>query len=263
MSNVRPTHGGTSLRRLPLITCFLLFLLSVDSCASAQRPVALTLDPDSIALRQLRPGVWLHTSYYPYPDGTRFPSNGLVVQDGAGLLLVDSAWGEIQTAALLARISRDLHSPVLRALITHAHGDRIAGVDHLRERGIPVYALPESVRLAGENGLPMPSESLSGLDAPGSARTFGSVELFYPGPGHSPDNLMVWVARGRVLFAGCAVRALDAASLGNRAHADLSTWPRAIERALARYPTAEIVVPGHGEPGTLRLLHHTLRLFPK
>ena len=34
-----------------------------------------------VELRAISPGVWIHTSYYTYPSGTRFPSNGLVVRE--------------------------------------------------------------------------------------------------------------------------------------------------------------------------------------
>jgi hypothetical protein len=44
------------------------------------------------------------------------------------------------------------------------------------------------------------------------------------------------------------------------ADADLAAWPTTIERLRARYSRARLVVPGHGEPGTLALLDHTLGL---
>src|SRR5688572_8239064 len=44
------------------------------------------VSPD-LQVREIRPGVFLHTSWRPLADGTRFPSNGLVVREGDGLLL--------------------------------------------------------------------------------------------------------------------------------------------------------------------------------
>lgn len=220
-------------------------------------------DTASLELRLLRPGVWLHTSYYRFPDGTRFPSNGLVVRDGTGLLLVDTAWGEELTGVLLARIASEIGLPVRGAVLTHAHGDRLAGADLLRARGIPVLASPLTRRLALESGMPLPSDTLSGLAAAGSARALGAVELFYPGPGHAPDNLMVWMPGQRLLFGGCAVRPGTSNALGNVAHADLAGWPLALRRAAERYATAEVVVPGHGAPGGIGLLAHSIALFER
>ena len=244
--------------RLALLILSSVLLIARPS-AAAERvppPSASTVELDS-----LRPGVWIHVSTYTYPDGSRFSSNGLVVRDGDGLTLVDTAWGERLTVALLDRIEREIRRPVRRAVVTHAHGDRTAGADVLRDRGIPVLAHPRTIELALESGLPPPSDSLSGISTPGSALTLGPIEIFYPGPGHAPENLMVWVPGEKVLFGGCAVRPADATTLGNTAHASRSEWPIAIERARKRYPGAEVVVPGHGAIGGADLLRHTLSLL--
>jgi metallo-beta-lactamase class B VIM len=218
--------------------------------------------PDTaVELDSLAPGVWVHTSYYTYPDGSRFSSNGLVVRDGDGVTLIDTAWGERVTATLLDRIERDIRLPVRQAIVTHAHGDRIAGADLLRDRGIPVRAHPRTIELAMEVGLPPPSDSLSGLGKPGAFVSVGDVEVFYPGPGHAPDNLMVWVPAAKVLFGGCAVRPADATTLGNTAHADPQEWPLAIERAVKRFGAVRVVVPGHGATGGSELLAHTVTLL--
>ena len=215
----------------------------------------------SVELDSLAPGVWIHTSYYSYPNGSRFSSNGLVVRDGDGLTLIDTAWGERITTTLLDRIERDIRLPVRQAIVTHAHGDRMAGADVLRDRGIPVRAHPRTIALALDVGLPPPSDSLSGLGMPGSFVSVGTVEIFYPGPGHSPENLMVWVPAESVLFGGCAIRPSDATTLGNTAHADRKAWRHAIERAGKRYGSPRIVVPGHGAAGGPELLPHTLTLL--
>ena len=243
-------------RAVLAISCVLLIASNLASAEVRAPRSDATVELDSLA-----PGVWTHTSYYTYPDGSRFSSNGLVVRDGDGLTLVDTAWGERVTVTLLDRIEREIHLPVRQAIVTHAHGDRTAGADALRDRGIPVRAHPRTIALALEVGLPPPSDSLSGLEKPGSAVAVAGVEVFYPGPGHAPENLMVWVPSAKVLFGGCMVRPGDATTLGNTAHASRTEWPAAIERALARYGSAEIVIPGHGAVGGLDLLRHTLSLL--
>ena len=40
-----------------------------------------------------------------------------------------------------------------------------------------------------------------------------SIEAFYPGPGHSPDNIVVWIPEARVLFGGCLVKSAGAKGL--------------------------------------------------
>jgi glyoxylase-like metal-dependent hydrolase (beta-lactamase superfamily II) len=72
---------------------------------------------------------------------------------------------------------------------------------------------------------------------------------------------VVWVPEAKVLFGGCAVREAATSSAGNTADADMASWPEAIRRVRARYPEAEVVVPGHGEPGDAELLDHTIELL--
>lgn len=203
--------------------------------------------PD-LELRELRPGIWLHTSWQALEDGTRFPSNGLVVREGNGLVLVDTAWGDPLTEELLDRIERELKLPVVRAVATHFHDDRLGGAATLKKRGIPLYAHPLTIAK-------MPGLGLKPLPA-----SFGSLEVYYPGPAHAPDNVVVWIPGAKVLFGGCAVRSANSTALGNLSDADLLRWHESIRNVMRRYGDAEIVVPGHGKPGGKELLERTLEL---
>ncbi len=89
-----------------------------------------------IKITKLDEGVWLHTSFYIYPSGIKFPSNGLIVKEGKSLTLIDTAWGELQTQSLLDKIKLNINLPVTKAVVTHAHGDRASGVDILEAQGI-------------------------------------------------------------------------------------------------------------------------------
>jgi metallo-beta-lactamase class B VIM len=224
---------------------------------SPASPREWSVTPD-LQVRELRPGVWIHTSWQKLADGTRFPSNGLIVREGDHLLLIDTAWGEEHTERLLTWIDATLRLPVDRAVVTHWHEDRLGGAAALMRRGIPFFGHPRTREVAAEKGLPLPA-ALDGLASPGSAVRVGSAEVFYPGPAHTPDNLMVWLPEAGVLFGGCAVRAA-ASGIGNLSDADVKAWPDSMRRAIERYGSAPIVVPGHGDPGRAELLRHTLEL---
>jgi metallo-beta-lactamase class B VIM len=186
-----------------------------------------------------------------------FPSNGLVVRDGDGLLLIDTAWGTENTAALLATIEAEIGLPVRRAISTHFHDDRVGGVDTLTAVGAATFGTPLTRSLAEEAGSEVPTFALDGLAEPGDAVRFRPIEVFYPGAGHAPDNLVVYVPEARILFGGCAVFEASRTTPGNLSHAVLAEWPESIRRVQARYPEAEIVIPGHGLPGGTELLDTT------
>lgn len=69
----------------------------------AEYPTADEIPPGEVRLRQIRDGVWAHVATHEV-GGVLYPSNGLVVRDGDGLLLIETAWGGENTAALLAAI---------------------------------------------------------------------------------------------------------------------------------------------------------------
>ncbi len=239
-------RAGAAVFRLFLLACIVL-----QGCASS--------DAD-IDIERLADGVWLHTSYYTYPSGTRLPSNGLVVRSQDELTLVDTAWGELLTIGLVTKIEREIGLPVTQAIVTHAHADRIAGVDALESRGIKVYSHPDTQRLAARQGLPVPDLILPALATPGSSSALGELEAHYPGPAHAPDNLVIWLPGHGILFGGCAVRPAKADSLGNIADADLTNWQAVMQYLLGQFSDARLVIPGHGAPGDIGLLQHTARL---
>lgn len=184
-----------------------------------------------------------------------------MVQVGDSLYLIDPAWGTANKRALLIKIKQEIGMPISRAISTHFHDDRVDGVDLLEKEGIEVFAHPKTPALAKAEGNEVPNHTFAGLQKPGTAVWFGPLEVFYPGHAHTIDNIMVWIPEQKILYGGCAVRAMNAATMGNTTDGDLDSWVKAIERAKKRYPKAEIVVPGHGAPGGIELLMHTLNLL--
>ncbi len=173
---------------------------------------------------------------------------------------------------------------------TGYHWDNAGGNGFLLEQGIPVYGADLSARLLQERGEWIRTETLAMLEAPehasyralhagqvfhspdhtfpakeGLRLQFGDevVEVFFPGPSHAPDNLVVYFRERRLLFGGCMIRALGARETGYTGDADLAEWPGAVRRTLERYPAVQMVIPGHGAAGGPELLDHTIRILER
>lgn len=219
--------------------------------AEGQREYVLGED---VSVRRLAPGVWVHTTLAGEDFG-RYPANGLVVEDGEGSLLVDAGWNPQHAEQLLEWAQKELRHPVRAAVVTHFHNDRLGGAQALLARGLPVYGLDETARLAAAKQGPIPSRTFA------AQQRLGPLELFFPGAGHSRDNLVVWHPASGVLFGGCFVKDGSAKDLGNVADADLAAWPASLERTRAQFPRMRTVVPGHGLPGGPELLLHTQELL--
>jgi len=232
------------------VTSVMAFML-VSGYGFAETPIQIT---------QLDDGVWMHTSYYTYPNHVKFPSNGLIVKVGNTLTLIDTAWGELQTVQLLEAIKLKINLPVSKAIVTHAHSDRAAGVDVLESSGVQVYSHPLTKRFTIENGSPVPNNTLDAITNAGSSMKFGSLEVFFPGAAHAMDNVMVWLPEKHILFGGCAIRAMSSTSAGNTVHGDIQSWSQVIKHVKEKYKNAMLVVPGHGDFGGIELLTHTEKM---
>ena len=83
------------------------------------------------------------------------------------------------------------------------------------------------------------------------------VQVYYPGPSHSPDNIVVYFPSRKLLFGTCMIIGGD--KVGNTSDADLETWPESV-RDLARFDF-DVLVPGHGDRLDPGLLDHTIDLL--
>lgn len=207
---------------------------------------------------KIKETVWIHRSFGTF-GGKVYSANGLVVLTNKGALVIDTPWTESQTEELFSDIKTKFQKEVLFLLVTHAHDDRMAGVPLFHKRNIPVFSTSLTAKLAKERGFGKTNPILDIQTR--LSLGIQSVEVFYPGHGHSADNIVVWLPETHILFGGCLVKALDAEDLGNTKEADLNEWPNSVKRVLSRYPDAEVVVPGHGDWGKLDLLRHTIRLL--
>jgi glyoxylase-like metal-dependent hydrolase (beta-lactamase superfamily II) len=224
--------------------------LTAPSVASAQ-----TGDPQSLEiamphmrrisnnlwLGQLTPNVWIHTTTHKIDSGY-YPANGAIVIDGAQSILIDTAWSDGNAVALLAEWQRQQKPPITKAVATHFHADRTGGIRALAKHGIPTYGNPLTIGLALDNDVPPP---LPIHDLEKHAQRLNNVEAFYPGEGHTLDNIVVYIPSDRVLFGGCLVKSTTAPDLGYTEDSNLKAWP-ATMHALTRKYNPTHVIPGHG-----------------
>lgn len=240
---------------IPLRCSALLLLLAATACGSRQTVprAAPTLVP-SPALEQVAENVWIHKSWAHIAPWGPILSQGLVVRDGEEVLLVDTAWTEEQTAALLTLIEETLGAPVRTVIVTHAHDDKMGGMATVNRHARASYALRMTNEDAPKRGLVPARETLD------EEQSVGSVEVFYPGPGHTRDNVVVYHPASQILFGGCLIRPANATDLGNTADADVARWAGSVAAVARRFADALIVIPSHGASGGRELLEHTIAL---
>lgn len=243
------------MRPMPRLT---LLVLTLAASAFATPPAPQQLSPD-LSVRELAPGVWLHTSWADVPGFGRVPANGLVVVSDGEAAMVNTPWDDALTARLMDWMSSSLGVRTTTVIPTHAHNDNLGGLAEAHRRGARSIAMEATRELARAGGNPVPLQGFTALaELPVGSRT---LELRFSGGGHTRDNIVVWLQDAGLLFGGCLVKSGDATGLGYTGEADLPDWPGTIRTVMDLYPGARVVVPGHGAPGGQELLTHTLDLL--
>jgi glyoxylase-like metal-dependent hydrolase (beta-lactamase superfamily II) len=191
--------------------------------------------------------------------------NAFLVTEDDGLTLVDTTvWRSAK--AILAAAER-AGAPIVRIVLTHAHGDHIGSLDALAE-ALPdasVIISAREARLLGKDKSLDPGEPQVKLRGswPG-ARTrptltvqdgdrIGSLEVI-AAPGHTPGHVALLDTRDRTLLCGDAFSTLGGVETTARINPrfplpGLATWHRPTElesalRLLALDPAR--LAPGHG-----------------
>ncbi len=90
-----------------------------------------------------------------------------------------------------------------------------------------------------------------------------SFSTFYPGEGHTKDNIVVLFGNERIIYGGCFVKSTENNDLGNIADANLKAWPVSIKRLMKKFPHPAYVIPGHFSWASNKSLQHTLKLLRK
>jgi glyoxylase-like metal-dependent hydrolase (beta-lactamase superfamily II) len=149
------------------------------------------------------------------------PNAGFVVTD-SGVVVIDAMASPRQAEQLVQAIRSVTAQPIKWLVLTHHHPDHHFGAIVFRRLGAEVIAHPDRRVLASEGGedalianwvrvvgldamrgfefADVPDRPVTGTDT----LRFGGRTLIvmHPGAGHSAGDLMVWLPRERILFAG-------------------------------------------------------------
>jgi glyoxylase-like metal-dependent hydrolase (beta-lactamase superfamily II) len=238
---------------------------------------SIEITPD-LSVRQIEDGVYVFSHAFPWA------ANSLAVVSGDHLILADTPWTPEATQEMIAWLEAQNGPKEIVAINTHFHLDNLGGNQYLVAQGIPVYGSDRTVALLAERGQASLDQTVAWLqdqDDPRYAETFAGLELvapteifeldaglklefegetvqvYFPGPAHAPDNVVVYFPERSLLFGGCMIIGWDA--VGNTTDADLAAWPASV-RALEQFEF-DILIPGHGDRLDPGLLEHTLTLL--
>lgn len=181
----------------------------------------------------------------------------IVARQGEAIIL-DTPVDDASSEELIRWVETRLAVKIKGVVITHFHNDCLGGLAVFHERNIPSYANERTLALTREKKLISPLQGFSREMELVVGRS--KLELYYPGEGHTTDNIIGYFSDDQTLFGGCLIKSLDAGK-GNLEDANVSAWSNTVREVLRRFPDVKIVIPGHGEYGDRELLHYTIRKF--
>lgn len=212
-------------------------------------------------LIRLSENAYIHVSYAELTGFGRFPSNGLIFINGNEAFLFDTPVTESLTKDLVSWITDTMKLKIIGFVPNHWHVDCMGGLGYLQNQKIESYANQLTIDMAKTENLPVPAHGFK--DSIQLQLGDKLIQCYYLGAAHSLDNIVVWIPSEQILFAGCMIKSTDSKDLGNTADGDLEAYPKTIDKLIKRFPTAKIVIPGHGQSGGLELIKHTRELATK
>ncbi|MBL7755581.1 MAG: BlaB/IND/MUS family subclass B1 metallo-beta-lactamase [Chitinophagaceae bacterium] len=212
---------------------------------------------ESLKITQLKSDFYVYTTYNTYQD-TKIPAHGMYVVTQHGVILFDTPWDTTQFQPLLDSIRTRHQLDVVLCIATHWHADRTAGLTYYRQKGIKTFTTRLTDELAQKNKHPR-AEYIMYQD---TIFQFANhvFEVFYPGEGHTADNIVIWFANERILYGGCLIKGAKVKDLGYLGDANVQEYFNTLCRVKNRYPKPKFILVSHHDWKSKKALNHSIRL---
>lgn len=234
------------------IVLAIIVLLFVSFCGIAQNVNV------KLKFEKINDHVFTYTNYQLF-SGSPFPSNSAYLVTDEGVVLFDTPWDETQFQPLLDSIEKKHNKKVVLCIATHFHDDSSAGLEYYKSKGIKTYTSKFTKELAAKHNAKQ-AEYTFEKDTVFALGGY-QIETFYPGEGHSPDNIVIWLPEFKFLFGGCFIKSTENDNLGNLSDANVEVWDESLRKLMTVFPKPNYVAVGHfkGSKGW-KTVRHTLKL---
>lgn len=200
---------------------------------------------------------YIYRTFNDY-KGAKVSANAMYLVTDKGVVIFDAPWDKTQFQPLLDSIKAKHNKNVIMVFGTHSHDDRSGGFDFYKKKGIKTYTIKATDEILKKEKkeraeFVIPNDTLF---------TVGThkFEVFYPGKGHAPDNIVVWFDKEKVLYGGCFIKSTEAKDLGYLGDADVKEWQGSIKKIQSKFRNPKYIIPGHDEWTNIQSLNHTMKL---
>lgn len=203
---------------------------------------------------------YIYTTYNTYEE-SQVPANGMYLVTNDGVVMFDTPWDTTQFQPLLDSIQLKHHKPVIMCFATHWHSDKTAGLEYYRNLGIKTYTTVLTDELSKKNN----KKRAAFLMTKDTLFTVGQYhfETYYPGQGHTEDNIVIWFDKEKILYGGCLIKGADAENLGYTDDGNVFEYESTLKKVRKKYRNPNFIIVAHSDWHDINSLKHSIKLAHK
>jgi metallo-beta-lactamase class B len=231
----------------------LIFIFSLTTVFGQTEEAKLKISP-------LTGDFYIYTTYNTY-EGSQIPANGMYLLTNNGVVLFDTPWDTTQFQPLLDSIQHKHDKSITMCIATHWHSDRTEGLEYYKQKGIKTYTTLLTDEFSKTNGKKR-AEFLMTTDTVFNVGQY-SFEIYYPGGGHTEDNIIAWFSKEKILYGGCLIKGADAENLGYLGDANVKEYEKTLRKVQKKCPDPKFIIVSHHDWTNINSLKHSIKLAKK
>ncbi len=200
---------------------------------------------------------YIYTTYNTYQE-SQVPANGMYLITDNGVVMFDTPWDTTQFQPLLDSIKLKHNKSVVMCFATHWHSDKTNGLDYYRQLGIKTYTTVLTDELSKKNN----KKRAEFLMANDTVFTVGqySFETYYPGQGHTIDNIIIWFEKEKILYGGCLIKGADDENLGYLDDGNVTAYASTLKKVQQKCRKPTFIIIAHSDWKNIHSLKHSLMM---
>lgn len=218
--------------------------------ASAQTDKKLLIEP-------LTGNFYVYTTYNTYQD-SKVRANGVYLVTKKGVVLFDTPWDTTQFQPLLDSIQNRHNKKVILAFATHWHSDKTAGLEYYKQLGIKTYTTQLTDELSKKNNAKR-AQFLMSKDTSFVVDQY-QFETFYPGEGHTQDNIVIWFPKEKILLGGCLIKGAKDENLGFLGDGNKIEYANTLLKVQRKFPNPRFIITTHSDWKNINSLKNSIRM---
>jgi metallo-beta-lactamase class B len=218
------------------------------------------IEKAKLRISHLTGDFYIYTTYNTYED-SQIPANGMYLVTNDGVVMIDTPWDTTQFQPLLDSIKLKHNKNVVMCFATHWHSDKTAGLEYYRQLGIKTYTTVLTDQLS-KNHNKKRSEFLMTKDTTFKVGQY-SFETYYPGQGHTIDNIIIWFKKEKILYGGCLIKGVDAENLGYLGDANVTEYESTLKRVQKKCRNPKFIIIAHSDWKNTNSLKHSIMMAKK